>query len=220
MKYEERVGESKLRILSDGVRFLKAIIEGVLCYRPERLFLMVFTLFLLIGALMSAYPIEYYWHNRRVEEWMIYRFVACFLLGSVGFLLLCAAVLSNRMAALGPKRRGGDSFGISMATQLFHPISLTVFSIATVVISVGLVWPGIVEYITTRQITLHWSRIIVGAFGLVLLAQALVTAVLLQLVELWKYQRSQPFSPDQLLESSAVAAVPVEGLVARGEEVH
>ena len=86
MRYEERVGESKLRVLSDGFQFLRTIIEGVLCYRPERLFLMVFVLFMLVSVLLAMYPMEFYLHNRRVEEWMIYRFLTCFLLGSVGYL--------------------------------------------------------------------------------------------------------------------------------------
>ncbi len=88
MKYEERIGTSKLSVLGDGVRFLQTIIEGVLCYRPERIFLMVFTVFLLLSLLMAMHPMEYYAHQRRIEEWMIYRFVACFLLGSSGFLLV------------------------------------------------------------------------------------------------------------------------------------
>ena len=214
MKYEERVGTSKLSVLADGFRFLDAIIEGVLCYRPERLFLLVFSLFLIVGGLMAVYPVEFYWHHRRVDEWMSYRFVACFLLGSAGFLLLCAAVLSNRMAVLGPKRRDGDSFGITLASHLFRGIPLAIFSIGTLITSVALVWPGIVEYATTRQITLHWSRIIVGAFGMLLVSQTLVTAVLLQLVALWKYQRAQPFSPDQLSEVSI--STPTDCLAAPG----
>ena len=103
MRYEERVGTSKLSVLADGFRFLNAIFEGVLCYRPERLFMMVFWLFLLVGVLMALYPVEFYCTHRRVEEWMIYRFIACFLLGSMGFFLLCAAALANRMVVPGPE---------------------------------------------------------------------------------------------------------------------
>ena len=33
-------GTSKLSVLRDGVRFLRAIVTGVLCYRPEKIFLM------------------------------------------------------------------------------------------------------------------------------------------------------------------------------------
>ena len=176
-----------LSVLGDGIRFLQTIIEGVLCYRPERIFLMVFTVFLLLSLLMAMYPMEYYAHQWRVEEWMIYRFVACFLLGSSGFLLL-AAVLSNRMARFGPKRNEGDSFWISLVTHLFEGKTLILFVIASLAASLALLAPGIVEYASTRQITLHWSRIIVGAFGLLLVFQTLVTAVLLRILALWKYQ--------------------------------
>jgi glycosyltransferase involved in cell wall biosynthesis len=171
MTYEERIGASKLSVLKDGSRFLHTIIEGVLCYRPERLFLMVFTAFLLFGLLLAMYPLEYYWHQRRVEEWMIYRFVACFLLGSAGFLLLCAAVLSNRMSALGPKRRDGDSFWMAVISNLFGVKPLATFIVVTLAVTFVLLWPGITEFATTGHVTLHWSRIIVGAFGLMLVPQ-------------------------------------------------
>jgi glycosyltransferase involved in cell wall biosynthesis len=207
MRYEERVGTSKLSVLADGFRFLNAIVEGVLCYRPERLFLMVFWLFLFVGASMALYPVEFYWHNRRIEEWMIYRFIVCFLLGSMGFFLLCAAVLANRMVFLGPKRRDGDSFAVNLFSHLFRGVPLAVFSALMLVGSLVLAWPGVVEYVTTRQITLHWSRIMVAAFGLMLLFQALVTAVMLRLVDLWKYQKAQPYSPEEAVgaEIPAVA---------------
>lgn len=210
MRYEERVGTSKLSVLVDGFRFLRTIIEGVLCYRPERLFLMVCTLFLLVSVFLAVYPVEYYWHNRRVEEWMIYRFMMCFLLGSAGFLLLCAAVLSNRMAALGPKRRDGESFWIAMLSHLFTGIPLVVFSALIVGVSLALVWPGIVEFAGSGKITLHWSRIMVSAFGLLLVFQALVTAVLLQVIGLWQYHFAQlsmrAIPPGQELVAASSAA--------------
>ena len=191
MHYEERIGESKLRILGDGIRFLRTIIEGVLCYRPERFFMMVFIAFFLAALLLAMYPVEYYWHHRSVEEWMIYRFIACFLLGSAAYLLLSAAILANRMATLGPKRRGGESFWIGIIAHLFEGVPLSLFTIAILSGSLMLVWPAIVEYIGTRHVTLHWSRIMVGAFGVLLVFQTLVMAVLLQTVALWKYQQEQ-----------------------------
>ncbi len=188
MHYEERIGESKLRVFNDGLLFLRTIIEGVLCYRPERFFLIVSTLFFGVAVLMAMYPTEYYWHHRRVEEWMIYRFIACFLLGNAAYLLVGAAVLSNRMAALGPKRRGGESFGIGVLKHLFHGWPLVLFCVAVLTVSLGLIWPGLVEYVGTRGITLHWSRIIVAAFGFLSLFQTLVIAVLLEVVSLWRFQ--------------------------------
>jgi hypothetical protein len=190
MRYEERVGVSKLSVLKDGVRFLQSIIEGVLCYRPERLFAMALLVFWAACLLLALYPTEYYAHHRQIEEWMIYRFIACFLMGSMGFLLLCAAVLSNRMAALGPKRREAESFRIPLAARLFEGAPLAFALIVVVSGSIALAWPGIVEYVTTAHITLHWSRIIVAAFGLLVAFQALVTAVLLRVVTLWMTQQA------------------------------
>jgi glycosyltransferase involved in cell wall biosynthesis len=192
MSYEERIGTSKLSVVGDGFRFLRTIIEGVLCYRPERPFMMVFSACLLSGLLLAMYPVEFYWRQGRVEEWMIYRFVACFLLGTAGFLLLCAAVLANRMAALGPKRRDGDSFWVAASARLFEGMALTVFVVAAVGTALALIWPGAVEFATSGHITLHWSRIIVGAFGVLLAFQALVTKVLLQVVALWVDQKDDP----------------------------
>lgn len=211
MRYEERIGTSKLHVLRDGVRFLRTIIEGVLCYRPERLFLLAFTAFLVLGALLLAYPTEYYLHNRRVEEWMIYRFIACFLLGSAGFLLLCGAVLSNRMAILGPKRREGDSFWMAALSRLFDPWPLSAFIAVATVASVVVLWPGIVEFVPTGRITLHWSRIIVGAFGLLLSFQAMVTMVLLQVIAIWTHQAGRPAHLEVAVEPGPTPTAVVAG---------
>src|SRR5262249_46842934 len=87
MAYQERIGQSKLHVVRDGVRFLQTIFEGVLCYRPERLFLAAFTLCFLVAFFLAAYPAEFYLHEHRLEEWMIYRFIVCSLLGTAGFVL-------------------------------------------------------------------------------------------------------------------------------------
>jgi glycosyltransferase involved in cell wall biosynthesis len=191
MRYEERIGTSKLSVLGDGIRFLRTIVEGVLCYRPEGLFLMGFVACLVMGSLLSMYPLEFYWKNRWIEEWMIYRFVACFLLGSAGFLLLCAAVLAYRMGSLGPRRLGSSSFWTVIASSLFEGKVLASLVGALLVASIALLWPGIVEYLKTAHLTLHWSRLLMGAFGLFLVFQALVTRVLMHVIDLWEYQRTE-----------------------------
>jgi hypothetical protein len=143
---------------------------------------------LLVVCLLALYPTEYYWHHGRVEEWMIYRFIVCFLLGSAGFLLLCAAVLVNRMASLGLRRREGELFWIAAASHLFDGKVLSIVVVGTVIASGLLIWPGLVEFARTGGITLHWSRIIVAAFGFLLVFQALITKVLLGVISIWEYQ--------------------------------
>jgi glycosyltransferase involved in cell wall biosynthesis len=206
MSYEERIGTSKLSILGDGIRFLRTILEGVLCYRPERPFLMGFTACLLVGLLLAMYPLEFYGQNRRVEEWMIYRFVACFLLGASGFLLLCGAGLAHRMASLGPRARDGATFWAAVAAGLFEGRALAAFVVVTLVTSLGLIGPGIVEFATTAHITLHWSRLLVGTLGLLLVFQALVTHVLMRVVAIWQYQHVE--DRRRTLEPGSAAPAP------------
>jgi len=188
MSYEERIGRSKLSVVKDGIRFLRVIFDGVLCYRPERIFLSGFSVCLLISLLMAVYPTEFYIQNRRLEEWMIYRFLACFLLSSVGLLLLSGSALANRMAALGQYRRQQEGFWAGISVRIFRGKFLAIFTLSVVTISTILVWQGIVQYLTTGHVEIHWSRVVVAAFGILLTSQLLVTGVLLRVLEIWKAQ--------------------------------
>jgi hypothetical protein len=50
-------------------------------------------------------------------------------------------------------------------------------------------WPGIVEYATTRHVSLHWSRLLAGALGLSCAVQVGVFALLLSIISVWKSQK-------------------------------
>lgn len=180
MSYEERVGESKLSVFRDGLRFLRAIVEGVLWYRPERLFLLAFATCFLVALLMAAYPIEFYLRERRLEEWMIYRFIACSLLGSAGFILLAAGTLAHRFVMVSSGRRSAPRFWPSVFELLFGGWTFVVFVSLVVAVSMLLVANGIVEYVSTGHVTLHWSRVMVASFGFLVAFIASVTATLLQ----------------------------------------
>jgi len=191
MKYEDRIGHSKLSVLRDGVRFLQSIFAGVLCYRPEKLFLLAFTACCLLIGVMAAYPTEFYLQNRRLDEWMIYRFVACSVLGSIALLLLLATGLANRMAGLSTRRPEANMFWPSIIASCLQGPGLAVLlgglSLATVVFW----WPGIVEYVTSGSVYMHWSRLLAGAFSLMCVVQTSVFAVLLKVLEIWRVQREE-----------------------------
>lgn len=186
MKYEERIGESKLSALWDGLRFLKVIGEGVLCYRPEKIFLAGFCLCVLFILLLAASPAEFYFEHRMLEEWMIYRFVVCQLVGSFGVMLLLASTLTNRMAQLSSRREESVGFWSSVVASLFTGTPLALITVLLTVLGFGFLWPGIVEFVPTGKITLHWSRLIAGAFSLFTVLQIAVFYVLMRVVEIWK----------------------------------
>ncbi len=171
MPYRQRVGQSKLRVVSDGVRFARVILHDVLCYRPERLFLMAFAVCLVVGMLWAAYPLEYYIANRRVEEWMIYRFLVCGLLGSAGYQLLAGTALAHRMARFGPPRQTTDSFWPVLVAKFFEGWPLVAFITVCTAASLGVLWPGLAEYAATGHVHMHWSRLVTGTFGLVVAPQ-------------------------------------------------
>ena len=188
MRYEERIGASKLHVLRDGIQFLRTILGSVLSYRPERFLLLGFSLCALLIVLLAASPTEFYLQNRRLEEWMIYRFVVCFLLGAFGLALLGATALANQMAQFSRRRPDAGMFWPSITAGLFSGIPLFVIMLALLAMSIGFIWPGIVEYATTRQVSLHWSRLTAGAFCLLSMLQMGIFALLIKVVSIWVYQ--------------------------------
>ncbi len=188
--YSERIGQSKLRIFADGIRFTRVILHDVLCYRPERLFLMAFAICLIVAVCLAAYPVEYYASHRCVEEWMIYRFLVCGLLGSTGYQLLAGTALAYRMERFGPRRHLSDSFWPAAVARLFEGWLIAAFVVIMTVGSFAILWPGLIEYAMTRHVHMHWSRLVVGTFGLVVAVQGTMAGVLVRVLEIWKAQTS------------------------------
>src|SRR5262249_30723884 len=154
--------------------------SGVLCYRPEKLFLWAFLLCVIIAALFALYPAEFYLRYHRLEEFMIYRFVVCYILGSFGLTLLLATALTSRMESFGPRRAGATAFWPAVIARILSGKSLCVVLGLLLAATLFFLWPGIVEYWTTRTVTLHWSRLIAGAFSLFSALQTLTFAFLME----------------------------------------
>jgi len=189
MPYAERIGESKLRVLRDGVRFLLSIRDAVLLYQPSRIFGLIATLCLGLGALFSAYPVEFYWTNHALEEWMIYRLLLCGLLFTSAFTLIAAGVLSDHILSL-VYRRPQQSFLSSLSGRLLTRSHLLAGAALAVGVAIALVWPGVVEFVSTGHVTIHWSRPMAAVFLLQFALLAAIYAVLEKIVELWQEQLS------------------------------
>jgi len=189
MPYEERVGQSKLSVVRDGVRFLRAIFSGVLSYGPERILLAGFVVCMLGILLLAQSPTEFYVSNRYLEDWMIYRFVASYVLFSFGILLLLSTALIYRMAILTPRRPEAVTFWPSVVASMCSgwPLCGTIGTF--LLLSVIFLFPGIVEYVTTRRVSLHWSRLLAGALTLSTAFEVAVFALLFSVVAVWKAQK-------------------------------
>src|ERR1700685_2146014 len=137
---------------------------------------------------------------------MIYRLFACQLLGAFGFLLLLATALANQMAAFGPRRREASPFWPTLISALLRLKAAGVLMGALVVATLFFLWPAIVEYLSTRTVHMHWSRLIAGTFTLFAMLQTAVFAVLMKVITIWQRERSFGAATDPILQDASHAA--------------
>jgi hypothetical protein len=155
--YEDRVGESKLSVVADGLRFLRVILGTVFAYFPLRVFGPLGALCALIAAAYGAMPLKLFLSGGAFEEWMIYRLLTVLTLAGCAAVFLSfglvaqaasdAAVGRPRSRLLDPRARQAAA-AAGVALWLLGPL---------------LNLDALLEYAATAHITSHWSRIFVGA---------------------------------------------------------
>ena len=185
MPYAERVGESKLKVFRDGIRFLLAIGDAMLLYRAGRFFGLAAVLCLMGAWFWGSYPLEFYVQHRRLEEWMIYRLLLSTFLFTASFAIAFAGVLAAQILSL-VYRRHHERFWVRLSASMLSTRNLVAGAVLASLAAVALVWPGLVEYAVTGHVSLHWSRPMAGVFLLQLSLLAGIHAVLQKVVGLWK----------------------------------
>ena len=173
MTYLEREGESKLRPGKDGLRFVKAILDAALLYRPARPLAILGLIWLAVAVVLMLTPTVHYVKYRSVQEWMIYRFVVSHLAGTLAALLLCASYLTGRMVAIALNRRRRNLLDWFFASWL-------VWAVPPILLIVGglLVLPSFLELVRTGATYEHWSRFIAMSFCWVVASIVAVTGVI------------------------------------------
>lgn len=169
MPYAEREGESKLRVVRDGFRFLRVIIANALLYKAGRILSWGAAGSFLIGTLLMLRPLAAYVQTHTVAEWMIYRFLVSSLAAQVALLLLGAGMLSARIASIALHEEVHDRrtpFSAWMRTGWFWSVAASLAGAGLI-----LVWPSVVQLSRTGHTNVHWSRFVVamGCFGSVAL---------------------------------------------------
>lgn len=175
MAYHERVGESKLHVVRDGLRFFRVILETAMLYRPSRpLGLVAFALLAVTGAMMIT-PIASVVVDGQLPGWMIYRFL-------VGELFTTIAVLIGTVTFLGNKAVD-ISLSESPAADKYHGIWGWIFSrcwfwaIPTGLLAAGtaFVVEPLRSFVASGEVTAHWS-LFVSMMGCFSCAAILVVA--------------------------------------------
>jgi glycosyltransferase involved in cell wall biosynthesis len=196
MPYEEREGESKLRVIRDGLRFLRVITEAALLYRPSRPLGFLGALFILTAFLLILPPGLYYLRHRHVLEWMIYRFVVCDLLTTSGTLLLVASYLSRRVVQMVLQLPEQDFVFHRLAGQFLRGRWMWIVTGSFLLGATLLVLPSFLELVRTGGTYEHWSRFIaasvLAAVSVTILVARVMDVTLDLLSARLAYMREEP----------------------------
>ena len=163
MPYHERAGESKLRVLKDGLRFLRVILHTAFLYRPARPLGFAGTISLLLAVGLMVEPAVYYLQHRLLLSWMIYRFLVSDLFGIAGCLLLCAGFLADRIVSITlPAEVQGRMQ--KRTARFFTSGWFWLLPAGSAAAGVALVLSSLIERLTTGGTYEHWSRYVAMTF--------------------------------------------------------
>ena len=175
MPYNERQGISKLSVLKDGIRFLLAIIDISITYRPLKFFGGAGIIFIAVALLYGINPLYYKLVNNSFSESSIYRLLTINTFILAGLTLISVGIVAERMTA---SLNGGNTRVFTKIERLL----LAAFSIKKMILmgplcilsGILLNTGPIIDYLTTLHINYHWGYISTGALlvltGLQLLA--------------------------------------------------
>ncbi|MBI4719561.1 MAG: glycosyltransferase family 2 protein [Planctomycetes bacterium] len=190
MSYEERMGESKLSVMRDGVRFLRTILEMTLMWRPARLFMVTALACLTLALVLAGHPLETWLRLGRFDEGMIYRLLFCSLLGTIGIGALSAGVVAQQLHCLIAPRRGTPTFAASVLDRVYTLPGFAVCAAHSTPVLWWLVGEGIWTRVTSGVVTLHWSRVVLAGLIVFGLAGMLATILLANIIRFHAARRT------------------------------
>ncbi len=163
MPYHERQGISKLCIFKDGLRFLLAITEIALTYRPLKFFGTAGSVLILIALLYGFEPLYLQLTQNILPDSSIYRLLTINTLILAGLTLFSIGIVAERIAT---SLNGNVRVHKKLEQFLLRTFSMKkmVFT-GPILIALGVILNigPLRDYLTTLQISYHWGYISTGA---------------------------------------------------------
>lgn len=190
MPYAERIGDSKLSVAKDGVRFLVSIVRAAAIYRPARPLLLFAALFAFGALALGSGPSLFWLRHGELEESMIYRVMAALLLGMGTALFASAAVVADQIASIAHGRPATQTGVTGFVSRIFGRRVAIATAAALFAAAVAVSWPGVVEYVSTAHVHMHWSRVMLSSLLTVLALAIATTLFLTETIDLIRAQRT------------------------------
>ncbi len=163
MPYKERMGESKLKVVRDGIRFLRSILEAAISYKPKRAFNVIAILFLVTASLLCISPLAFYINNNSVPDDSIYRLITIVLLGNVGVLLLGIGFAAQRFLDLLHYHELVNKGSLNKIENLIINHGL-LSGLISLIIAAILFYIPLMQLFHTAHIQVSWTRVMMGSF--------------------------------------------------------
>jgi glycosyltransferase involved in cell wall biosynthesis len=205
MSYEERIGESKLHVLRDGVRFFQTIFHMSLMWRPAKCFFALGMFCLGLMTALALHPIETWLREGKLQEDMVYRLLFCSLAGSVASTLVSAAAVCGQLQQLWDTRQRTISFVAAALDRFYSFRSFAVVAGLSTVLCGWLVGEGVWTRLTAGYVALHWSRVVLAGLVAFSVFQMLATVLMSNLVRFHIARR--------LMQADALLSGPAESVI-------
>ncbi len=166
ISYRERVGKSKLSVVRDGVRFLKVIMDIILSYRPLRFFFYVAALAMVLALGLLVEPAVFYFTQRQVPNWMIYRLMVVVVLMLTSLAIMTVGLVADQVAELvnaevrRRRPRAIERFLRRVLSQKTMIIAGPIF----VLLGLAINWRGLYGFFTEGRVKVPWVFPVTGAF--------------------------------------------------------
>jgi len=165
MPYEERTGESKLNVVSDGVRFLNVILGNAYSLIPSRFFLACGLIALLVASYLSIPVFIKYYSVRAFVDGDIYRIITVICLVSMGISAILFGVLTNNFVRLLEKVDFMNTGTFTRIMNRFYMPNALIIFVLTTFSGVFLISPGLSTYFSQGIVTIHWIFILTALFN-------------------------------------------------------
>ncbi len=185
--YHERVGRSKLRVFRDGLRFLLTIAEISLSYCPLKFFGGAAMLLSTLACIYGLGPLWAFLTQGEVPDRFIYRLITVNTLILAALASLTVGIVAERVAAA---LAGNDRKHCLVGRMLLSTCStlnMLRFGLVPIVAGILLNIGPIIDYLTTRQISYHWTYIATGSVlvlaGIQITAMGILEMLLTRILE-------------------------------------
>ncbi len=181
--YHERGGASKLNAITDGLRFLKTITATARLYRPLKFFGLAGMLLVLVGGALGTQPVLHYLSASRVEDYSIYRLFTVMVSLVIGLNLLSFGAFADKVLQVSHGRRRFSGFWERFVFTENTVEHFGTIGLVLVLSGIGLNYMTIYEYVTTLQVTIHWSYVLTGATLILCGTQLVMSSFLIQILK-------------------------------------